>query len=365
MSSQTFGKYERSILFFASLFIPAVLLAACNSTGNNTHTMDKDAAENNDADAAIDEGDDTVTPDQESLADQERTNQGDEIDAWADQVDRNESNNNWIGPDGGSVDRLRFVAFGDVRPPAIDQDDAYPSHVVNQIFRQLAVRNPQFVIGVGDWVFASDYNHAKTQMQFLLDAEKPYAHFVFHIMGNHECNGWTDSNCPEGDETGQVRAYYELLWNFSTKPYFRFDVQTSFGDAKFVITAPNAWNSAQEDWLRRTLNDPTPYTFILRHEPPDATRAPGVGPSETIIKSHKDNTLIIYGHVHHYEHLSTNEVISGNGGAPLSGPDSGHFFGYLLVEQLFDGNIQVSEYKEGSDELKDRFVLGPNGKAVN
>jgi len=267
----------------------------------------------------------------------------------------------WIGPSGGQVDLLRFAVFGDVRPHNLDQDSGYPTGIVSQIFSQISSRSPQFVLGVGDWMFASDYDHAANQLDQLLASEQAYSHFVFHALGNHECEGWTTSNCPNGHESGQVLAYFEKLWTFSDKTYVRFDVQTSLGRAKFVIVAPNAWSDAQETWLTQTLDDPTDYTFVVRHEPPSADTAPGVPPSEAIIKSHSDITLILYGHYHEYRRISTNEVISGNGGAPLS---TGGFFGYLYVEQLDDGTIQVTEHKKDSDEVQDQFVLMADGTSV-
>ena len=236
----------------------------------------------------------------------------------------------WIGPKGGTVDLLRFAVFGDVRPHNMDQDADYPAKVVQQIFTRVAARKPQFVLGVGDWMFASNYTHAKAQLTALLAAEKPYAHQVFHAMGNHECNGWTSSNCPRGDETGQVRAYFEELLPYTKKAYFSFTIKTRLGDTKVVVTAPNAWDPAQQSWLQQVMQQKTRYTIVVRHEPSSDTRAPGVKPSDAIFKSYPV-TLYLFGHYHEYRHLSANQVISGNGGAPLA---SGSHFGYLWVEQL-------------------------------
>ncbi len=65
----------------------------------------------------------------------------------------------------------------------------------------------------------------------------------------------------------------------------------------------------------------TTYTFVVRHEPPDASpAAPGQSPSETIISGYP-YTLEIVGHSHTYGHYKTpypREVIIGNGGAPLT-----------------------------------------------
>lgn len=265
----------------------------------------------------------------------------------------------WIGPKGGEVGLLRFAVYGDVRPHSKDDDSGYPVQTVHEIFTRIAARRPQLVLGVGDWMFASNYEHAKTQLTKLLGAETPYAHQVFHAMGNHECDGWTTSNCPKGNETGLVRAYFEKLLPFTKKAYFKLDVKTQVGKAKFVIIAPNAWDSAQETWLKQAMQETTRYTFVVRHEPPTDMRAPGMKPSEAIFKNYPHTTLFLYGHDHEYRHLSANQVISGNGGAPMH---DGSHYGYLWVEQLSDGNIKVSARRSDSDQVTDSFTLTPEGQ---
>ena len=266
----------------------------------------------------------------------------------------------YIGTDGGTVTLLRFVQFGDIQPKDLDDDGRYPSITVQSIFTQAAGKKPNFMTGVGDYIFADSYDHAVAQMDMLLEAEKPYPHTIIHPMGNHECTGYTNSNCPNGNETGQVKAYFEKLLTFSSTCYFKVDIKTSLGDAKVVYVCANGWNSTQETWLRGVMAQQTKYTFVVRHEPPSVTEAPGVSPSEPILKAYK-NTLYMYGHIHEYQHLSTNEVISGNGGATLAGD----FFGYLFVEQLPDGNVKVTEYKQGSDEAMDSFTLTPDGQRAD
>jgi len=268
----------------------------------------------------------------------------------------------WIGPKGGTVDLLKFAVFGDVRPRYMNQDSGYPVKTVRGVFTRLAARGPQFVLGVGDWMFASNYSHASAQLTMLLQAEKPYAHQVFHAMGNHECNGWTSSNCPRGNETGQVRAYFEKLLPFTKTAYFKFIVNTRSGSAKFVVVAPNAWDKTQESWLKQTMKQKTRYTFVLRHEPPSDTRAPGVKPSQAIFDGYPHTTLFLYGHNHEYKHLSANQVISGNGGAPLS---HGSHYGYLWVTQLPGGNLRITERRSDTDQVTDSFNLTPGGQLTH
>ena len=263
-----------------------------------------------------------------------------------------------VGPRGGRVALLKFAVFGDVRPATLDADAAYPTATVTKLFVRIAQIQPHFVLGVGDWMYASDETHANTQLDQLLQAEKAYPGFIVHGMGNHECG---KSNCPSGDETGQVRAYMKKLIPFASHAYFSFDVQTSLGEAKIVFIATNAWNTEQETWLKTVLQKPTNYTFVVRHHPPQRTDAPGVLPSEAILNG-QAVTLKLYGHTHKYRHLSANEVISGNGGAPLSSKTD-DFYGLLAVEQLADTNLKITEINEDGT-FADSFKLTPQGEEM-
>ena len=59
----------------------------------------------------------------------------------------------------------------------------------------------------------------------------------------------------------------------TANPYYSINVNAADNSwtAKFVITAANAWDTAQQTWLQSTLAQKTTYTFIVRHEPSDAT----------------------------------------------------------------------------------------------
>src|SRR5262249_31770476 len=73
-------------------------------------------------------------------------------------------------------------------------------------------------------------------------------------------------------------------------------------------------------------------------------------------------TLLLEGHSHEYYHLrGSNEVISGNGGAPLNGSH----YGLLLIEQLADGNLSVSEIDEATGNITDNSKVSPGGQPVS
>lgn len=258
-----------------------------------------------------------------------------------------------------SAGTFRFAVFGDVRPPDSGDTASYPKAVIASLFRQIAAQSPDLVVGTGDYMFASTSDAAAidAQLALLTDAEKAYAGPIYHALGNHECTGATASNCPRGDETANMRAFmHQLAPPGATTPYFRVDVDTGHGAAKLVFVAANAWSDAQAAWLEAQLADPTAYTFVIRHEPPSASQAMGVAPSETIIHRHP-LTLELLGHFHRYQRLDGKHLISGNAGAPLS---SGAHYGFLLVDLLANGNLAVSEIDEATGDTRDTFVVCPD-----
>jgi len=273
-----------------------------------------------------------------------------------------------IGPNGGTEATLYFAIVGDTRPPVIDDTKAYPTSVITKIFNDLEGMNPSppFVVTTGDYMFASTSGtQAETQLQLYLTARKNYSGVDFPAMGNHECTGSTTSNCGTGNVDGLTTNYQTFLKDLlgpigQTSPYYSFNVTspTNAWTAKFVFVAANAWDSAQASWLQSTLAQPTTYTFIVRHESASAYTAPGVTPSENIMKQYP-YTLSIVGHSHTHDHPSGKEVLFGNGGAPLTGGT----YGFGLVTQRSDGTIQVDayDYSTVSAEPAFRFAVNPDG----
>jgi hypothetical protein len=261
-----------------------------------------------------------------------------------------------IGPTGGTVDRLAFAVWGDSRPGQPNDDASYPSAVVHGI-AQLAARSPaEFGVATGDYMFSSTSSSVATQVSMLLSAEGAFTKPIFRTMGNHECTGATASNCPNGTETYNVRAFMMQLVPFAQKPYYTFTVHTQMGDAKFVFVAANAWDSTQQSWLDAQLSQSTKYTFVIRHEPPGNTEAPGAAPSDAIINAHP-LTVGFYGHTHTYRKVAANAVISGNGGAPMSYG----YPGFVYVEQRPDGNITLEEIRADTGEVTQQWAVTPTG----
>ncbi len=256
-----------------------------------------------------------------------------------------------------SAGTFRFAVFGDVRPRNPDDTANYPTAIITSLFQQIAAQSPQLVVGTGDYMFASTTNDSgvQTQLGDLLGAEQAFGGPIYHAMGNHECTGATASNCPNGNETANVRAFMsKLVPAGTTQPYYRVDVDTGAGTAKLVFVAANAWSQAQADWLEAQLSDPTAYTFVVRHEAASITETNGAVASEAIVQKHP-LTLELLGHTHRYEKVDERHIISGNAGAPLSG---GHY-GFVLVDLLTNGNLSVSEIDQATGSASDTFTVCP------
>jgi hypothetical protein len=264
------------------------------------------------------------------------------------------------GGGGGSL--LKFAVFGDCRPPNNNDTTGYPTAIIDNVFSRAQSNGAQFAIGTGDYMFASTSSAVSAQVQLFQKAEAHYtAGPIYLTMGNHECTGATASNCPNLNETPNVQAFMNLLPSGVTKPYYRIDVATPNGPAKFIFIAANAWSSAQSSWLTQQLAQPTTYTFVVRHESVQSPGVPsGVTESESIVLAHP-YTLELLGHTHEYKHVDTQHVISGNAGAPLS---SGTSYGLLIVEQQTNGNITVSEIDESTGNVGDTWTVSPTGKAM-
>jgi hypothetical protein len=274
---------------------------------------------------------------------------------------------------GGTVENLLFAVVGDTRPPTTDDVPGYPTSQITKIFEDVAALRPlpALVIGTGDYQFSSTGkgSTASQQLAIYAMARSAYPGPFFPAMGNHECTGGTGSNCAPGADgvTPNFAAFLATLLApiQKTTPYYAVPVDAADGSwtSKFVFVAANAWGKEQEAWLAATLARPTTYTFVVRHEPHDATNAPpGVAGSEALMAQHP-YTLSIVGHSHTYARGkdSPKEVIFGNGGAPLA--NSGKDYGYGLFSRRSDGTIVVDaiDWLTGMADPAFHFAVKPDG----
>jgi hypothetical protein len=274
-----------------------------------------------------------------------------------------------VGPSGGTVSRLLFAVVGDTRPPSEDDTSAYPTAIVTSIYQHMQALSPPptFAVSTGDYQFASPTgDQGAAQIDLYLGARAQYSGQLFPTMGNHECTGYTASNCGAGNTDGVTNNYTAFLQKLlgpihQTSPYYEIDVNASDGSwtSKFLFVAANAWDQNEASWLSSAMSRATTYTILVRHEPASASTAPGVGPAETIMSQHP-YTLSLVGHTHTYEHVSGREVIIGNGGAPMSG---GKDYGFAMISQQPGGSLAVDmiDYSSGLEDPSFHFAVNPDG----
>jgi hypothetical protein len=280
---------------------------------------------------------------------------------------------------GGSVSRLVFAVVGDTRPTNEDDPSGYPTAIITKIFQDIEAQSPHPVLalGTGDYQFteATNDTDATAQISLFMTARQDYSGPWFPAMGNHECGvsgSYTTSDnndCGPGNPGGATANYNAFIAGMMTPinqtlPYYSINVSASDNSwtAKFVMTAANAWSSAQQTWLTTTMAEKTTYTFVVRHEATDATPPiPDCIPTIDSIITAAGYTLLIVGHTHNYGHYSDapQTVVFGNGGAPLSSGD----YGYGLFSQRCDGAIVVDEYDymTGVTDSQFHFVITPSG----
>ena len=275
--------------------------------------------------------------------------------------------NDGAGNGGGLLTDLRFAVVGDTRPANLDDTANYPTAIVQQIWNDVEaeVPHPAFAVSTGDYMFASTGGSEQgPQLDAYLGARAAYHGVAYAAMGNHECNGFTASNCGPSGKDGEPANYMLFLSRMvapvgETRPYFveRFAAWDGSWSAKFVFIAANAWDQGQANFLEGALSEPSTYTFVLRHEPHDTT-APGVAPSDLILAKHP-LTLMIVGHTHTYRHTPAyREIIVGNGGAPLT---SSANYGYVVVSRNADGTLLVTSRDYMTLAVVDHFTVKLDG----
>ena len=270
------------------------------------------------------------------------------------------------GPGGGLIGDLRFAIVGDTRPCLPDDTANYPTAIITAIWADVQAAQPQFAVTTGDYMFATTAGSEQMpQLDLYLGARASYSGVLYPAYGNHECTADTESNCGPGNADGEPANYHAYIDRLltpigETRPYFieRFAAIDGSWSAKLVFVAANAWSDAQGEWLDAVLSQPTTYTFVVRHEPHEATAAPGVTPSNTIMAKHPV-TLSLVGHVHTYRHdPDDHELLIGTGGAPLSTP---YDYGYAMIARQPDGSLQATAYDYATNAVVDQFSINADG----
>jgi hypothetical protein len=273
------------------------------------------------------------------------------------------------------LNELRFAVIGDTRPVNPDDVSGYPNEVIARIYQDVSALTPppDFAIATGDYMFATKPGTAAAQLQLYRQALRGFAGPLFAAMGNHECNGYTDSLCGPGSPDGEPENYQQFLAQLvaplgQTRPYYAVPLAAADGSwtAKVVVTAPNAWNDDQASWLVQAMEQPTTYTFVVRHEPSeDRDKLASIAEIDRLIAA-SPYTLMLCGHRHTFAQSSESyrELIVGNGGAPQTRAIPR--YGYALVVRRADGDLVVTEYEYASNQPTGfSFVITPEGEPAD
>ena len=270
----------------------------------------------------------------------------------------------------GADDALVFAIVGDTRPPSVDDTANYPTDIIGAIYADIeaAAPRPQFAIGTGDYQFASTSgSQQQPQLDAYMTARAAFSGPLYPAMGNHECTGYTDSNCGTGNTDGVTKNMTAFISTMlapigQTKPYYVENLAA--GDhswtAKIVFVACNAWDSTQSTWLTQQLAVPTTYTFVVRHESAADMSGTKCSASQTTIDEHPLTLLDGRAHARVPPRAYDHEVIIGIGGAPLT---SGTNYGYTIVTRNADGTLTVATYDYKTHKTIDSFTIKADGSA--
>lgn len=300
---------------------------------------------------------------------------------------------------GGTESQLFFAVIGDTRPYNPDDTANYPASpplpactttndksvgtdtascgAINKIYQDIQAANPRppFVISTGDYQYATPgKGDSATQLGYYLGARATYSGVEWPAMGNHECDGYTASNCASGCPSGDScsGSNTENFLNFQSKflsaigetlPYYARTISASDGSwtAHFIFVAPNYWNSTQQSWLTSQLaaagtSSKSNYIFVIHHEDATAGNPSSLSTIESAEK--KVETLSIVGHSHTWAHGGSNpkELLVGNGGVPSTSLQN---LGFTTVSRQTNGDLVVSNYDFMTLQVVNTYTVTP------
>lgn len=186
----------------------------------------------------------------------------------------------------------------------------------NQITKNMASENPDFMIFNGDLAYKKEYEYWMNEF-FTDDAQTMFSQYPFYNSpGNHEkwnqnTEAFTQSTIISKEET----------------PYYAFEK----GDALFLILNTEVGvgaNSAQWNFAAEQLkNSSKKWKIVVFHIPAYSSGAHGENKNmknmtEKIFEKYGVQ-LILTGHSHYYQHNLVNDIhhmVIGGGGSPLYSP---------------------------------------------
>ena len=255
---------------------------------------------------------------------------------------------------GGTLADLRFAVVGDTRPLKANDNADYPIQVIRQIFTDITNLSPSpaFTLSTGDYQYVDPGSgNSSTQVGDYVTARSSYPGLLFPTMGNHECTGYTNSECGSGNTDGITENYTTFMSpsvraDRRSNPYYSIPISAADGSwtAKIVVTAANAWDQDQQIGRRRWRSRrPTPSCRAMSRSRTPPTSRPSA-PSTT--SSTRAATRSCWWGTP----TRSGTRRSSRGGHRRERWRSGddRSFGFALIARQSDGTLSVQQYDETS-----------------
>ena len=241
---------------------------------------------------------------------------------------------------------------------AVIGDSRSGDRVYAKVVKQMMLRNPLFVVNVGDVIVHSgDRKHWQHFREISKTIDVPY----FLTPGNHDI-----------DDENSKQVWLEEVDRPGDNTYYSFTV----GKNLFVVL--NSFDPASEfriinsqlEWLRQTLDSKRyQHQFVFLHHPLfmwkgathegealDRYPADRDRLYDLLARNHVD--AVFSGHEHTFKRMTRGGIafiITGGGGQPLYGRDS---FNHGVIVRVDGANIEAKVIdREGL--LRDEFMIQP------
>jgi hypothetical protein len=193
--------------------------------------------------------------------------------------------NDGAGPGGGLLTDLRFAVVGDTRPANLDDTANYPTPIVSAIWADVEaeVPHPLFAVSTGDYMFASTAGSQQgPQLDAYLGARATFHGVAYAAMGNHECNGFTSSNCGPGGNDGEPANYLLFLSKLvapigELRPYYLERFAAWDGAVDVHVRRPARARRRQRTRRRSEHHDPREASAHAADRRPHAHLSPHAG----------------------------------------------------------------------------------------
>ena len=259
---------------------------------------------------------------------------------------------------------FRFAVIGDTMA---NNEDGINIEIMKIILEKIKSEKVDFIVVAGDMITGSvksrvHMNRLKKWESIIKKYQVPF----YIAVGNHEIESELSENI--------VRLVFEMPGNGPAgfkELVYSFDHKNTH----FIALDTNVFNNfhkiggQQLEWLKEDLEkNKEKNIFVFGHEP--AYPAHGhIGSSLDKYVSDRDRLWGVFkqynirayfcGHEHLYNssvHGGIYQIITGGGGAPLSAPEKGGFYNFVIVDVKSNGAIDVT-VKDAEGSIRNNFSI--------